>query len=431
VTPGHSTASYRALLALPAMSGIVASLFLSRIAQSMTGVALTLFTLAEFGSASLAGLVAFASFAPGILASPIAGALLDRHGRVRLIGIDFAVAGLASVAIGVLALTGRLTAELLVAIAVLSSLTTPLSMTGLRSLFPLVVPDRLWERANALDSNAFVVSTMFGPMLAAATITVAGPPLAMVLLGLPYAFAIVALRGVRAPADAPDAEGPILRSAWAGMRYVWRNATLRGLAISVSVKTFSGGLVSIAVPIIVLHQLGGSELAVGLALGVSGLAGMISAMILGRIDSRGRELRLLVLPMLLTAPVLLLLLVPAGQLGTSQPLLGFAVLCLGLLFVGLLEGPMDIGLFTIRQRRTDIVWIGRAFAISMAANAMGYPIGAAVGGAMAETSLETVVLLSVVVCLVAAVLASRFVPRDDPSPVRSELPEGARLATEA
>ena len=56
----------------------------------MTGVALTLFTLAEFGSASLAGLVAFASFAPGILVSPIAGALLDRHGRVRLIGLDFA-----------------------------------------------------------------------------------------------------------------------------------------------------------------------------------------------------------------------------------------------------------------------------------------------------------------------------------------------------
>jgi MFS family permease len=404
------------------MSGIVASLFLSRIAQSMTGIALTLFTLAEFESPTLAGAVAFASFAPGILASPIAGALLDRHGRVRLIGIDFAVAGMASVAIGVLALTGWLTAELLVAIAVLSSLTTPLSMTGLRSLFPLVVPHHLWERANALDSNAFVVSTMFGPMLAAAAITVAGPPLAMVLLGLPYALAIVALRGVRAPAGAPDADGPILRSAWSGMRYVWRNATLRGLAISVSVKTFSGGLISIAVPIIVLHQLGGSELAVGLALGVSGLAGMISAMLVGRIDSRGRELRLLVLPMLLTAPILLLLLVPAGSLGAAEPLLGFAVLCLGLLFVGLLEGPMDIGLFTIRQRRTDIAWIGRAFAISMAANAMGYPIGAAVGGAMAETSLEAVVLLSVVVCLVAAVLASRLVPREEPSPGTVPLP---------
>ena len=365
------------------------------------------------------------AFAPGILASPIAGALLDRHGRVRLIGIDFAVAGLASVAIGLLALGGRLSPELLVVIAVLSSLTAPLSMTGLRSLFPLVVPDHLWERANALDSNAFVTAAMIGPLLAAGAITLLGPPVAMVALGLPYALAIVALRGVRSPAGAPDVDEPILHSAWAGLRYVWRNGTLRGLAISVSVKTFSGGLVSIAVPLIVLRELGGSELAVGLALGISGLAGMISAMLVGRIDSRGRELRLLVLPMLLTAPALTLLLVPAGPVGQEQSVLGFAVLCLGLLFVGLLEGPMDIGLFTIRQRRTDTAWIGRAFAISMAANAIGYPVGAAVGGAMAEGSLVAVVLLAVVVCLVAAALASRLVPRDDPTAVAMGLPADA------
>ncbi len=140
VNPGSTTASYRALLALPSMSHIVASLFLSRTAQSMGGVALTLFTLAEFGSASLAGLVAFASFAPGILVSPIAGALLDRHGRVRLIGLDFLVAMSASIAIGVLSLGGWLSAELLVAIAVVTSLTMPLSMTGLRTLFPIIVP---------------------------------------------------------------------------------------------------------------------------------------------------------------------------------------------------------------------------------------------------------------------------------------------------
>jgi MFS family permease len=396
------------------MSGIVASLFLSRIAQAMTGVALTLFTLAEFGSASLAGLVAFASFAPGILASPIAGALLDRHGRVRLIGIDFTVAGIASLAIGLLSLAGELSAELLVAIAVLSSLTAPLSMTGLRSLFPLVVPEHLWERANALDSNAFVTAAMVGPMLAAGAITVLGPPLAMIVLGIPYALAIVALRGVRSPAGAPDSDEPILRSAWAGLRYVWRNATLRGLAISVSVKTFSGGLVSIVVPLIVLRQLGASELAVGVALGISGLAGMLSVMLVGRLDSRGRELRLLVLPMLLTAPALVLLLLPAGALGTAQPLLGFAILCLALLFTGLLEGPMDIGLFTMRQRRTDTALIGRAFAISMAANAIGYPIGAAVGGAISETSLQGAVLLAILTCLVAAALASRLVPQTGP-----------------
>lgn len=410
------------------MAPIVASLFLSRTAQAMGGVALTLFTLAQFGSASLAGLVAFASFAPGILVSPLAGALLDRHGRVRLIALDFLVAMAASMAIGLLALAGRLTPELLVAIAVLTSLTAPLSMTGLRTLFPLIVPGHLWERANALDSNAFVTASMVGPLLAAGAIATFGAPQAMIMLGLPYGLAVLALRGVRSPAMEADVDAPVLRSARQGLGYVWRNATLRGLAISIATKTFSGGIVGIVVPLIVLRQLGGSELAVGLALGVSGLAGMLSVLVVGRLDSRGRELRLLVLPMLATAPVLLLLLLPAGALGAREPVIGFLVLCLALLVVGLLEGPMDIGLFTMRQRRTAPAWIGRAFAISMAANAMGYPIGAAVAGVVAESSMPLAIGLAATSCLVAAWLALRLVPSRDPGEAAAA--PAARVAAE-
>jgi predicted MFS family arabinose efflux permease len=235
-----------------------------------------------------------------------------------------------------------------------------------------------------------------------------------VALGVPYALAVAALRGVRSPATIADVDAPVLRSAWEGIGYVWRHATLRGLAIAIATKTFSGGIVGIVVPLIVLRQLGGSELAVGLALGASGVAGMLSVLVVGRIESRGRELRLLVLPMLATAPVLALLALPAGPLGASQPLLGFAILCLTLLLAGLLEGPMDIGLFTMRQRRTATAWIGRAFAISMAANAVGYPVGAAVAGIVAESSFVLAIGLAVLTCLAAAVLAAVLVPRQDP-----------------
>jgi len=65
---------------------------ISRIAQSMVSIVVILFALQRYDSAPLAGIVAFASIAPGMLVSPIAGALLDRHGRVRLIILDFAVA---------------------------------------------------------------------------------------------------------------------------------------------------------------------------------------------------------------------------------------------------------------------------------------------------------------------------------------------------
>jgi predicted MFS family arabinose efflux permease len=288
-------------------------------------------------------------------------------------------------------------------------------MTGLRSLFPILVPPRLWERANALDSNAFVTAAMAGPVLAAGSIAVLGPPGAMIVLAIPYGLAVLALRGVRTPIGAPASDAPVLRSALAGIGYVWRNPTLRGLAVAIATRTFAGGIISIVVPLIVLRQLGASELAVGIAFAMSGLSGMVSVLVVGRIDSRGREWRLMVVALLLLAPLSGLLLLPAGSLGLTEPLLGFAVLCLTLLLIGLLEGPLDIGLFTIRQRRTATAWIGRAFAISMAVNALGYPVGAAIAGAVSEVSISAAILLAVVAGLLAAGLAAVLVPRTDPS----------------
>jgi MFS family permease len=80
--------SYRALFSIPDLGRVIVSMQLARIASSMVGVALVLFTLVEYGSAELAGIVTFATLMPGVLLSPVAGALLDRHGRVRLIRID-------------------------------------------------------------------------------------------------------------------------------------------------------------------------------------------------------------------------------------------------------------------------------------------------------------------------------------------------------
>ncbi len=58
---------------------------------------------------------------------------------------------------------------------------------------------------------------------------------------------------------------------------------------------------------------------------------------------------------------------------------------------GLLNGSTDIALFTVRQRRTDPAWMGRAFAVSMAFNFVGFPIGAAIAGAVVSVSLAAAI----------------------------------------
>ncbi|HEY7598792.1 MAG TPA: MFS transporter, partial [Candidatus Limnocylindrales bacterium] len=229
-----SDRTYRALFAIPDLGRVIVSMQLARIASSMVGVALVLFTLVEYGSPELAGLVTFATLMPGLLLSPIAGALLDRHGRVRLIRLDYWVSVVVMLLIGGLSLAGLLSPVLLLAIAVVSSLTAPFSQTGLRSLFPLMVPEALWERINAFDSNGYVVASIFGPPIAAALVAFVGPQAAVMAIAIPFGLAGLALLGVKEPPSRVVTSGRLLRDALDGLAYVWRNPSLRGLGFSIS-----------------------------------------------------------------------------------------------------------------------------------------------------------------------------------------------------
>jgi predicted MFS family arabinose efflux permease len=184
--------------------------------------------------------------------------------------------------------------------------------------------------------------------------------------------------------------------------YTWRNPTLRGLGFSISTGNLGGGALTILVPLIVLQRLGMSETAVGMVFAAQGIAGMISAVVSGRINSEGRERPMLALPMIGMGLVLGVLLLKTSLL----------VLVFVLVISGLLTGPLDIALFTLRQRRTAQEWTGRAFAVSMSFNYLGMPIGAALAGLLASISIETAVAFTALTSLVGALLAWRLIPQN-------------------
>jgi MFS family permease len=84
--------------------------------------------------------------------------------------------------------------------------------------------------------------------------------------------------------------------------------------------------------------------------------------------------------------------------------------------IGLATGPFDVVLFTMRQRRTDPAWLGRAFAVSMSLNFIGFPVGSALGGAIAPISLEVAFLSAVALTAIAAVLSFVLIPKEHTDP---------------
>ena len=391
--------SYRALLEVDGLPRLVGSMLLARTANAMVSLALVLFALERYQSPALAGLVTFLSIFPGLLVSPIAGALLDRHGRTRLMVLDYLVAATTLALIVVLGATNGLTEPLLLIIVTVQSLTFPLSTTGARTLFPLLVPRPLWERANAIDSNGYVVSSIFGPAVAGALVATVGSLFTLGLTSALYLVAAAVTLGVRDPLGVVP-HGRLLADAWAGLVYVARNATLRGLALSISTSNIAGGLFYIGLPVLVLSRLGSGPAEVGQLFALSGVTAAVSVLFIGRIGTEGRERQLLGGAMLIVG-------VGYTALIVSPSLLAVALV---MVLIGVATGPFDVVLFTLRQRRTDPAWLGRAFAVSMSLNFVGFPVGSALGGALAPLSLEATFVIALALNVVAAVIAFVAIP---------------------
>ena len=399
-TATEAPPSYRQLLHIETFPRLVAAMVLARTGNTMVELVLVLFALERFHSPGLAGLVTFLSIFPGLMLSPIAGALLDRHGRTRLMILDYLVAATALTLIVALAMTNTLSEVLLASIVTVMSLTFPLSTTGVRTLFPLLVPRPLWERANAIDSNGYVVSSIFGPALAGALVATAGSVWAFGIVAAMYLASAVVTLGVRDPASTTEQTGNLLADSWNGLVYVVRHTTLRALAISVSVANIGNGLFYIALPVLILTRLGGDAARVGQLFALQGVTAAVSVLFFGRVGTAGRERRLMAASMLAAG---------VGYLfaALSRDLLVAAV---AMLVIGLATGPFDVVLFTIRQRRTDPAWLGRAFAVSMSLNFVGFPVGSAIGGALAPISVEATFYTAVVLCVVAAIITFVSIP---------------------
>ena len=392
--------SYRALLAVPSFPRAVAGAQLGRIAGQMGAIAMVLFVLTRYHSPALAGLVAFLSIFPGTLVSPLAGALLDRHGRKRLIIADFLFACFTLVLIGVLSLLHVLPVPLLLLITTLSSLTAPLGNVGLRTLYPILVPRHLWERMNAVDSNGYIVASLIGPPLAGVIVGLAGGEWAIIATGVVIGIGALILAGLKDPETNTATSGSLLRDSWEGLRYVLRNATLRGLAASISIANLGNGMLFIALPVLVLQRFHQGPATVGLLFAVSGAAGLFTTTFFGRIRTEGRERAMLSWPqMALAVPIAMIALAP-----------NLYVVAAALAIFGLLVGPVDIALFTIRQRRTDPAWMGRAFAVSMSLNFSGVPIGSALAGPLVGWSLSGTIYLAAALVVVAGVMPLLLIP---------------------
>ncbi|MEO8897591.1 MAG: MFS transporter [Candidatus Dormibacter sp.] len=392
--------TYRGLFAVPGFRRVAAATVVARTGAAMQALVLVLFVLARFHSPPLAGVVVFLSIVPGLLISPVTGALLDRHRRMLLIGLDYAIAATVLTLITVLDVAGHLSAAALLLVVAVGSLTNPLSNSGTRSLFPVMVPRALWERANAVDSSGYVVASIAGPGIAGVLLGLVGAQGALLATAALYAMALFLLLGVGEPDVERMASGSLAGDALAGLRYVLHHRELRGIAVATAVSNIAFGIISVGMPVLVLSALHAGDAEVGAMYAVMGVAGLAASVLTGRIGSEDREVWFIVAGCVVGALGMLVMVVAAAVGG------GLIVVAVAMALFGISQGPYDIGMFSLRQRVTAPAWMGRAFAVSMSLNFIGMPIGSVIAGPVVQHSIPVAFAVAVIVNVIAGVAAA-------------------------
>jgi len=371
-------------------------------------LAIVLFALALADSPVLAGWLSFAAMAPGIVISPVAGALIDRVGSTWAITVDM-VASVAFVAVlaGAAQFNVASTPVLIVVVG-LYSLTSPLSAAGIRALLPRLVPVDALDRANALDTATHGISDVAGPALAGTLVAFGGPQAAFCTIAFVYAVAACCIGTIHRPAGRMPSVHALLAQAFDGLVRVFHQPTLRGLAVVYSLYNLSWGMLVVAIPVFATRSFdaGAADIIAGLLWAGLGIAGGIGALVAGHLRTARRERRAMAFGLVLTALAVWPLAAEFGLTG----------LVLGLMLVGAMAGPIDVGVLTLRQRRTEPAELGRVLSVSMSLNMAGMPLGSALAGVLVTWSMTATFAVAAMASVLAAA-AVALIPSEDAQPL--------------
>lgn len=195
----------------------------------------------------------------------------------------------------------------------------------------------------------------------------------------------------------------IVVESWLGLKYLWDNPVLRGLALAMPLYTMTFGVLTVSLPILVEERLALEKASVGIFWSVIGIASLLSNLYFGRFNSEGKERNSLALGMLIS-------LIGFAALAFSPNIL---LLLIGLLLIGSVQGLVDINLLSLRQRSTDSDWYGRVFSMLGMILGFGSPIGSSAAGFVLSYSLTITLLIPVITGLVAVMLCMFIIPKSN------------------
>ncbi|NDJ23276.1 MFS transporter [Nostoc sp. B(2019)] len=340
---------------------------IASIGSSITAFALDVWVYEHTGSVTQFAFITLANTLPLILLAPIAGLLVDRWDRRWTMILSDLFATLATVAIGILFIIGRLEVWHIYLANTFSAIFVAFQIPAFIASISLLVPKQHLGRANGM------LSLMNG------TARLLAPPLGGILLGMISLQGIIVLhltsvflgiaillllRFPKASTPAVAIEGSsFLKETTYGLTYLVARPGLLGVLIISAFSIFLvGGVQVITIPLVLSFA---PVTVLGTILSLFGVAVLVGGLLIGIWGGLQRNMNMIYGCMLLTGVSLLV----AGL----QP--SVVVFIFGVFLFFLIRPIIASSTQAIFQSKVEPLVQGRVFSIKGAIEAAGLPLG--------------------------------------------------------
>ena len=261
--------------------------FVSLLGSSLTTFALGIWIYQETKSVSLLSWVILAASLPGVIVAPLAGVVVDRWNRRTVMLLSDLTAGVSTVLVAAMVLSGQMEHWHIFVLAIVNSLAGAFQEPAYSASVPLLVPKRHLGRASGFVQLSQGLARILTPLLAGYLLFASGIGLILLIDVATFLFAVatLALLSIPSPAGSPSElreAKELVHDAGKALRFLWeRTGLLSLLALFTSVNFLVAFVNVLYIPLILnfaTEEVLGRVLTLG---GVGMLVGSIGCTAMG------------------------------------------------------------------------------------------------------------------------------------------------------
>jgi MFS family permease len=355
------------------------------------------------GSATLLGMLAFASNLPVLLLAPFAGLWSDRFNRHRMMLATQVLEMLQAVALTALAFSGVIEIWHIIVLTMLLGVCVAVELPVRHAyLIELIGDKQDLSNAVAVMSLTGNCGRLAGPVLAGLLIGWFSEATCFLINALTYIAVLASFAFIRVgPQQHAESHAPALHGLKEGLVYAWRTVPIRFLLTLLALIALTAAPYNTLMPAVVHEAFAGNAETLGFLVGAAGMGAIFGTLVLAsRRNVRGL-VRFIVAAALVSGSALIAL---SWSRWLALSLVLMAVIGFGILVI-------SVAVNIILQTIVDDDKRGRVMSLYTAAFLGVVPFGGLIAGVLADHVGATNTLLAGgVICVLAALCMTRQLP---------------------